>query len=365
MTVSPDQLHVIRCYDRLPPMPGGMERHIAELTAAQRRLGVRVTEIYNSGEPAGEAIRLWRSLRTDRLRPGLLRWSLFYLGAALSRINLSDGRVPVMHVHGDWHAFLLGAIAARGFGINSRAATIHERARASDSIYRYALRGYAPIFTTGAKEAKHLRALAGGEVIHLPSAPADLFFEAPTARADSVDVIAAGTMNARKNYELLVECAALLPRFSFALYGDGPQRLHLQALAAKKGLRNVRFAGSVSAIELRNAMGTARLFVNTALAEGSPTAALEAMACGLPVVMTPSNDYSTLIDSGTNGIVTLGWSADELACAVSHFLDDPLRMEEAVQAARHTAGAHRWEDKARVVTDAMMRAVDHSKASNQ
>jgi hypothetical protein len=44
MSIDPGRLHVIRCYERLPPLSGGMERHIQELTAAQRALGVRVTE---------------------------------------------------------------------------------------------------------------------------------------------------------------------------------------------------------------------------------------------------------------------------------------------------------------------------------
>jgi glycosyltransferase involved in cell wall biosynthesis len=365
VTISPDQLHIIRCYDRLPPLAGGMERHIAELTAAQRRQDVRVTEVYNSGVPEGEALQLWSGRNTHLVRPNALRWSLFYFALLFRGLDFSDGKTPVLHVHGDWHAFLAGRLAARRFGIGTLAASLHEWARASDSYYRYALRGYAPIFTTGAKEAKRLRHLAGGEVIHLPSAPSDLFFESPTAKADPVDVIAAGTINARKNYELLVDCAALLPGFSFAIYGDGPQRPHLEALAGQKGLRNVRFAGSVSAAEMRNAMGAARLFVSTAMAEGSPTAALEAMACGLPVVMTPSNDYSTLIDTGANGIVTSGWGVDELASAVCYFLDDPRRLNEGARRAQTTAATHRWENKARTVTYAMIAAIERCKAGAQ
>jgi hypothetical protein len=35
-----------------------MERHIAELTAAQRKLGVRVTSVYNTGSADADTIQI-------------------------------------------------------------------------------------------------------------------------------------------------------------------------------------------------------------------------------------------------------------------------------------------------------------------
>lgn len=353
MTPEPDQLHVIRCYDRLPPLPGGMERHIAELTAAQRRQGVRVTEVYNQGQPRGDAVRLWPNLRTDFIRPNLLRWLIFYLGASFQRIDLSDGRLPIMHVHGDWQAFLLGRFAARALGIGALAATLHEWARASDCCYSLALRGYDPIFSTGASEAKRLSRISGKEVVHLPSAPADHFFGKRTTTTRAVDVIAVGTINARKNYEMLVQCASLLPRFSFVIYGDGPERPRLEALVARKGLRNVHFAGPASTEEVANAMCAARLFVNTALAEGTPTTALEAMACGLPVVLTPSNDYSQIVTDGVNGRVMQSYDIAELARSIEVFLDNADQLKRGGEESSRIAALHRWDAKAKKVTEAM------------
>jgi len=365
MSISPDQLHVIRCYDRLPPLAGGMERHIAELTAAQRRQGVRVTEIYNGGVPTGESVQVCPNLHTYLLRPNVLRWAVFYSAMLLCRLNFSDGRIPIMHVHGDWHSFIGGRLAARRFKIGTLAASLHEWARAPDSLYRFALGGYAPIFTTGVRDAERLRRVLGKEPLHLVSAAADIFFQRRSENSTPVDVIAAGTVNARKNYELLVECAVKLPQFSFAIYGDGPERPRLEALADRMGATNVRFAGAVDRAEIRRSMGTARLLVNTSLAEGSPTVALEAMACGLPVVMTPSNDYRFLIDAGVNGIVTYGWSADELADAIRHFLEHPERLARSAKAAREAAAPHRWEQKARIVTEAMIAAVRASKTISE
>lgn len=101
-------------------------------------------------------------------------------------------------------------------------------------------------------------------------------------------------------------------------------------------------------------MRTARLFLNTSATEGSPTAALEAMACGLPVVLTPSNDYSAIIEQGVNGWVTGSADPAELVSAMDLFLEHPDRLARAGIAARKTASGHRWDAKAQAVTAAMI-----------
>jgi len=345
-------------------MPGGMEQHVAQLTAAQRRLGVRVTQVHNSGEAIGEAIRLWPLLRTDRLRPNLLRWSLFYFGALFRQIDTSDCRVLVLHVHGDWQAFLLGRALAARLGVNVRAATLHEWVR-GDQVYATALRTYAPIFCTGANEAKRLTGITGSSVIHLPSAPADLFFARSQRNNPIVDVIAVGTLNPRKNYDLLLDCAALLPRVTFAIYGDGPERGRLEQLSIQMRLKNVQFRGPASPEAIRAGLSSSRLFINTAFSEGSPTAALEAMACGLPVVLTPSNDYSSIVTDGLNGKVTGSFEAGELASAIEEFIGNPDRLEKARRKSLDVAALHRWDAKALLVTNEMMDVANrlrHSRA---
>jgi glycosyltransferase involved in cell wall biosynthesis len=358
MTLLPEQLHVIRCYDRLPPMPGGMERHIAELTAAQRRQCVRVTEIYNSGEPAGEAIQVWRGRRLDMIRPSLLRWSLFYAAAALSRIDFSDGRIRVLHVHGDWSAFLLGRMLKRRFRARVAAASLHATPHAALDMYVRALRHFDCIFATGLKQSHEIGEALGRPILHLPSAPADRFFSKVSSAGADIDVIAVGSLVPVKRIETLLTCAALRPELKFAIIGDGPERLRLERLKDQLALNNVQFRGAVPPEKVPEVMRSARLFINTSASEGSPTAALEAMACGLPVVLTPSNDYSAIVEQGVNGRVTDSWNAEKLVAAIDEFLDDPARLARAGAAARKTAASPRWDQKAEIVTNAMIAAAE-------
>ena len=354
MTFDPEHLHVIRCYGRLPPLPGGMEQHIAALTAEQRKLGVQVTELYNAGAPSGESVQILPRWRLDRLHPYLLRESLFYGAAASKRLSFSDKRYRVVHVHGDWPSFLFGSMFARLLGADAVAATIHEWARGSPRFYALALRNCDAVFATGRQEAQLLQHLTGKTVTHLPSAPADLFFSPPKRNAKASDVIVAGSLIARKNLDLVLGVAERRPGLSIAVYGGGPELPRLESLLAKKRLNNVHLHGPVDQETLHSAMYEGKLFLNTALAEGSPTAALEAMACGLPVVLTRSNDFSDLIDEGVNGRVVDKWDADTIAAAMDEFLIDPQRLSRARKAARRTAGQHRWVKKAQTVTQIMI-----------
>ncbi len=358
MTIRAEDLHVIRLHDRLPPMIGGMERHIAELTTAQRRMGVRVTEIYNSGEPEGEAIRIWPWMRTDFVRPSFLRWSLFYFGAALRRVDLSDGRVTVLHAHGDWHSFSLAAALGKRMKAAAVAASLHAQLHAPLARYAWALRDCDPIFTTGRKQANLLAQELQREVIHLPSAPSELFFSDSRSCSDPVDVLAVGSLLPVKNLDLLLECAALRPEWHFAILGKGPDRRRLERLKNERGLRNVRFRGAVAPEDVHSALCSARLFLNTSRSEGSPTAALEAMACGVPAVLTPANDYSSIIRQRVNGAVSGGWEARELVESMSYFLEHPRALARARIEARATALEHRWASKAQLVTAAMIAAAD-------
>lgn len=358
MTLDPERLHVIRCYERLPPQPGGMEQHIAELTAAQRRQGVRVTELFNSGLPAGESVQILPGWRVDKVRPALLRAAIFYAGAALKQVDASDGRLRVLHVHGDWPAFTFAGGLGRMLGADVIAASLHSAEHTSIRKYARSLRRCDLIFATGFAQTRRLSEAILRPIIHLPSAPRELFFSASRGPSEPVDVIAVGSLLPVKNLDALLLCAALRPHLQFAVLGEGPERPRLERMKARLGLNNVAFCGAVPREDVHSALCSARLFINTSLTEGSPTAALEAMACGLPVVLTPANDYSPIVEQGVNGTVTTGWDAEVLARAIDDLLDHPERLSKAGAAARRTADGHRWTAKAQIVTKAMAAALE-------
>lgn len=116
------------------------------------------------------------------------------------------------------------------------------------------------------------------------------------------------------------------------LVGDGPLFGPLKA-ATKEG--NVRFRGSVSDAELEQAYADADVLVLPTLFEGMPTVVLEAMARGLPILVTDVGATRELVD-GTNGEIVAKRDPDALAMAMR-------RMVEMGPTGRAALGGHSLE----------------------
>jgi len=141
--------------------------------------------------------------------------------------------------------------------------------------------------------------LAGASVVYPPVA--DEF--APLSAAERAEVRArydVGTgpllLNVKRLHPLadqatLLDAMALVsrerPDARLLIAGTGEQEAALKAQAARLGLDGaVRFLGLTPNAEVARLQGAADLFVLSSELEATPTVALEALACGTPVVST-------------------------------------------------------------------------------
>ena len=180
---------------------------------------------------------------------------------------------------------------------------------------------------------------------------------AARGRAEGADrsgapLVFAGRLLEHKRVDLLLEAVARMPtpgsgaRPLLAIYGDGPARADLQALADRLGLSGrVRFHGHVGSIaEVWSALGTARLAVQPSAREGFGLFPLEAMAAGVPVVYCRSRESAVaeLVRDGVDGVATAA-DPEALAAVLDALLSDPGRCAELATAARARAAAFTWE----------------------
>lgn len=123
-------------------------------------------------------------------------------------------------------------------------------------------------------------------------------------------IITAGAtrLTERKGLHLIIEAlpelALLQPNIMFEIMGDGSATESLQQLAKDLGVeRHVRFLGRIDASETTSYYQRARVFVLPSANEGMSNALLEALACGLPVVVTDTGGSSELVEEGVNGFI--------------------------------------------------------------
>jgi len=161
-------------------------------------------------------------------------------------------------------------------------------------------------------------------------------------------VLAVARLVPQKGLDLLIVAFASLQErvragWRLVLVGDGPERSALVALARRHGISDqVVFAG-FQAEPLRY-MQQASIFALPSRFEGMPNALLEAMASGLPsVVSDASPGPLEMVSDGRQGLVVPSEDANALSEALERLIaDEPLRRQLGA-AAQETLRSLDWD----------------------
>jgi glycosyltransferase involved in cell wall biosynthesis len=142
-------------------------------------------------------------------------------------------------------------------------------------------------------------------------------------------ILAVGNLKPVKGHASLVEAATWLrekfPRIQIAIVGDGESRADLQEQITARALeQNVLLPGSCP--DVRPWMRAADLQVAPSLSEGMPNAVLEAMAMGLPLVLSDIPGHREAAKS--NAWYFEAGNPVELASAIEAALNAPDKRAE-------------------------------------
>jgi D-inositol-3-phosphate glycosyltransferase len=144
---------------------------------------------------------------------------------------------------------------------------------------------------------------------------------------------------------------------------DGPDELaRVLALAEDLGVRDrVRFVDPQPHHLLSTWYRAADVVLVPSRSESFGLVALEAAACGRPVVAAAVGGLRTIVDDGRTGFLVDGRSPASYAAAVEKILHDPGLGAEMGGAAAERAGAYTWSTAAarlrRVYGDLVARAL--------
>lgn len=168
----------------------------------------------------------------------------------------------------------------------------------------------------------------------------DLTYFAPNnKRHNNQIIIHVGRFYPEKAHDVLLRAFCLvlgkLPKAELWLVGDGPGQVGIKKLAI-----DLDIAGSVKFLGVRSdvvdLLNQASVFVLPSNREGLPISLLEAMACALPVVVSPVGYMGNIIRDGCNGILVPAGDYQSLSQKIIYLLEDESAASVLGKAARIT-----------------------------
>lgn len=176
------------------------------------------------------------------------------------------------------------------------------------------------------ESASTFRLRTGGRVYRVPGVGIDVGAIASTEATpkemrrslglpdDSLVAIAVGDLVGRKNYEAMIDAVARTTnkRIHLIICGEGPGRAALAERAAALGVSDrVHFLGHRS--DVFSLLRASDIFVHLSSQEGLPRAVMEAMAAGLPLVLSEVRGNKDLVGAGAAALIARGPDADDVA----------------------------------------------------
>jgi glycosyltransferase involved in cell wall biosynthesis len=319
--VTPDEapLGIVMHCVYFSPEVGGLESHVYHLCRALTRRGHRVdvvTSHSRPGLPAHErmdGIGVWRTVMPAR---NPLGWAAHAAGS-VPRLGALARRADVVHAQA-FQSVLPGMAVQRTLGIPLVATyhTSHFLKRAGSPFWR-------PVFRRMLQAADHNLA-ASVEIARVAEALApgvrvealtngvdtDLFRPVPATLEPPPPprrrIVVPRRLFEKNGVEYLVRALPLLAReldVEAVVVGDGPERERLETLRRELGLEDrLRFLGSRPHDAMPGLLASGELAVFPSLMEATSVAALECMACGVPVAASDVGGLPEIVDAEVGGL---------------------------------------------------------------
>lgn len=138
-------------------------------------------------------------------------------------------------------------------------------------------------------------------------------------------------------------------KVELAIAGFGPEREPLEAFVRELQITDsVRFLGRIEESEVVGLLQSSDLLVNPSSAEGLPNVVLEAMACGLPVVLSNIPPHRELIGDGEAGLLCDGAKPSEVGDRILRLMTDKdLSRRLGAEGRKIVEERFSWEDATR------------------
>jgi glycosyltransferase involved in cell wall biosynthesis len=337
------EVHVLVLHRLVPPRTSQHARALGGLLREpwrQVRDGLPVTYIPYVSPPRWRAYSSWGA------------WAAPALGVTLRRLRRRTG-VELIHAH---NAVPAGD-AVRRVGLDvPLVVSVHggdvlytaPRSPAGREAVARSLDAAQLVLANSRGIAELARADGAQEVrvVHLGADPPS----SGLTRDAEPALVTVGHLVARKRHADVLRALAVLrdrhPTLRYVIVGDGPERVALEGLAARLGIRErVHFCGQLPPAEAIERARRCTLFVMPSTEEAFGVAYIEAMAGGLPAIGCRGEPGPEEIAAAGDGFMLVPpGDIERLTQRIDELLSDPQRLREAGRRARATVAAHfTWE----------------------
>lgn len=173
-------------------------------------------------------------------------------------------------------------------------------------------------------------------------------FHPPRSRPEGFEILCVARLIPRKGIGDLVRAVAQLPPVArLTVIGDGTEMDNLRLLAEGLGMsERVRLLGALPHDALPAHYRAAHVFALPSKNEGMSNTVLEAMASGLPLVLTDTGGTAELLEVDANGFAAPMNDPAGLARALSRYLEEPQLLHAHGVVSRQKAEAMGWKASA-------------------
>lgn len=343
MTRSPNKriVHVTEC------LAGGTLKFLLLATCQLAQGELRQTLLYCRRPDSPPDVESLFDPRVELIRletPRGLHFSYFRALRAALRRELADADVCAVHFHSSKAGFF-GRLALLGIG--RRVASFYsphgliflDRRLVLPALLYRVLEGLAAkvnveLVGCSRSEARLLSRIGKRHAYLLENGVDDAFFQVRRRDTGQPLVVTTGRVCRQKAPECF---AALAARFQiadvdarFVWIGGGDPRAEAQLRAA-----GVEVTGWVQREEVTRLLAGAAVYVQTSRWEGMPLSVLEALAAGVPCVVTDVVGNRDAVEHGQSGYVVN--TLEEMVLAVDRLLNDAALRHRLSTAAREQA----------------------------
>jgi phosphatidylinositol alpha-1,6-mannosyltransferase len=217
-------------------------------------------------------------------------------------------------------------------------------------LLRQVWQNATPMIVKCQEEADMIHVFAPDLALEIIPNGADLAGFIPVMLTDtpgSLNVICVARLIERKGQHHLLQAVKPLNDegldVHLELVGTGDSLSAYQRLARSLGIeRKVQFSGYIPREEIAAHYSRADVFVLPSYNEGMSLAALEAMAAGLPLVLTRTGGTQDLVEEGVNGFVIKWGDIDALASALRKLAKDQELKRRMGMKSRQRAEQFSW-----------------------